>query len=65
MKRPFRFTPRLAWLLVATMATLLLSIVFDFTRLATFIFPALWVTSLRDTDCRSAVFARRGSTCAS
>jgi len=51
MKRPFRFTPRLAWLLAATVATLLLSVVFDYTIFATFVFPALWATTLRTPRC--------------
>jgi hypothetical protein len=42
---------RNAWLLAATLATLLLSIVFDLTMFATFVFPALWVTTLGRPRC--------------
>jgi hypothetical protein len=42
---------RNTWLLLATVATLLLSIVFDLTIFATFVFPALWVTTLRTPRC--------------
>ncbi|GAB6195309.1 hypothetical protein [Lysobacter xanthus] len=39
----FRPTRRTAWLAVATVATLLLSIVFDLTVFATTLYPALWI----------------------
>lgn len=42
---------RNAWLLAATVATLMLSIVFDLTMFATFVFPALWVTTLGTPRC--------------
>ncbi|TZF90090.1 hypothetical protein [Cognatilysobacter lacus] len=51
MKRSFRLSRRNAWLLVATVATLVLSIVFDLTVFATALFPALWVASLQDRGC--------------
>jgi hypothetical protein len=47
-------TPRNAWLLVATVATLLLSIVFDLTAFATFVFPALWIATLGTPRCPPA-----------
>ena len=42
---------RNTWLLAATVTTLLLSIVFDLTMFATFVFPALWVTTLGAPRC--------------
>jgi len=40
---------RNACLLIATVATLVLSIVFDITALASTLFPALWISTLRPT----------------
>ena len=51
MSPRFRFTRRHAWLLALVVATLLLSIVFDVTSLATSVFPALWITTLRPARC--------------
>jgi hypothetical protein len=42
---------RNAWLLFATVATLVLSIAFDLTAFATFVFPALWITTLGRPQC--------------
>ena len=39
----FRPTRRTACLAIATAATLVLSIVFDFTIFATALYPALWI----------------------
>jgi hypothetical protein len=44
-------TPRNAWLLVATVATLVLSIVFDRTLFATFVYPVLWAGTLGRPRC--------------
>ena len=44
-------TRRNAWLLLATMATLVLSIVLDLTLFATFVDPALWATTLAAPRC--------------
>lgn len=51
---------RNAWLLLATVATLLLSIVFDLTIFATFVFPALWVTTLGQPRCIPLARTRTG-----
>jgi hypothetical protein len=42
---------RNAWLLLATVTTLVLSVVFDLTLFATFVFPALWATTLGRPRC--------------
>jgi hypothetical protein len=59
MNRWFRLSRRNAWLLVATVATLVLSVVFDLTVFATAIFPALWVTTLGAPRCRAPVAGGR------
>ena len=48
-------TPRNAWLLLATIATLVLSIVFDKTIFATFVFPVLWAGTLGRPRCAPVV----------
>lgn len=59
MNRFPRLSRRNAWLLAATVATLVLSIVFDLTIFATFIFPALWVTTLGTPSCPPAPAGNR------
>jgi hypothetical protein len=44
-------TRRNTWLLVLTVATLVLSIMFDRTLFATFVYPALWVATLGRPRC--------------
>lgn len=51
MNRHLRLTRRHVALLAATVATLVLSIAFDRTSFATFVFPALWVTTLGGRRC--------------
>lgn len=50
-------TRRNAWLLVATLATLVLSIVYDRTLFATFVYPALWAGTLGRPRCAPAGLA--------
>jgi hypothetical protein len=52
---------RNAWLLAAVVATLVLSILFDLTIFATFVFPALWATTLGRSHCRPLASRARGT----